>query len=538
MSSCQIRWSVRSWGLASVFSKEGSSSPVSDRGRAARSRRRRPGSTTRSRCPRRVRARAPLLRPRARRPRPRRGLRRRRRLRLGALRPGRLLQRLLEDRVLDQLLLDLLHQLELGHLQELDRLLQRRRHDEPLAHPDAEFLLEGHRGFRLLRGSVQPEVLAEVHPPHLRVGGEIRGRSVPEDATLADNIGAIRDLQSFAHVVIGDQHAQAPVLAARSRRAADPPPRSDRFPRTARRAACSGARWPARARSRPAGARLPRARSPACARRGRSPNSSSSAAARSLRLVGVDALQLEDGQQVLLDRHAAEDRGLLRQVADPAARAQVHGERGDVARRRAGRARRRAGRDPGSGRRRSSCRRRSGRAGPTTSPGAMRDRHAVDDRAAAVASWPGPRRSSPRGDSRSAPPCRRELSAGSLTPWPPASGPRGLGSRPGPARPIPPRACPSPVGSVTPDPSVVPPSAASLRTVAGARSPNSRTQALAGRVLSAIALSRRRRCGFPSRPGLRYSKRHVAGAPRARQPAAVLGERAPRAGRASSQPSA
>ena len=50
-------------------------------------------------------------------------------------------RRLFEDRVFGELLLDLVDQLELGHLQELDRLLERRRHDEPLAHPHAESLL-------------------------------------------------------------------------------------------------------------------------------------------------------------------------------------------------------------------------------------------------------------------------------------------------------------------------------------------------------------------------------------------------------------
>jgi hypothetical protein len=44
---------------------------------------------------------------------------------------------LLEDRVLDELLLDLFDELQLGHLEELDGLLERRCHDEPLAHPDA-----------------------------------------------------------------------------------------------------------------------------------------------------------------------------------------------------------------------------------------------------------------------------------------------------------------------------------------------------------------------------------------------------------------
>ena len=39
---------------------------------------------------------------------------------------------------------------------------------------------------------------------------------------------------------------------------------------------------------------------------------------------------LEDGEDVLLDRQAAEDRHLLRQVAEAEPGAAVHGQRGDV----------------------------------------------------------------------------------------------------------------------------------------------------------------------------------------------------------------
>ena len=68
--------------------------------------------------------------------------------------PGlRLLRRLvlllvlLEDGVLDHLLGQDLFELELGHLQQLDRLLQRRRHDQPLRKPEVEFLFERHQDF-------------------------------------------------------------------------------------------------------------------------------------------------------------------------------------------------------------------------------------------------------------------------------------------------------------------------------------------------------------------------------------------------------
>ena len=52
---------------------------------------------------------------------------------------------LLEHRVLGQLLGDQGLELGAGHLQQLDRLLQRRRHHQPLRQLERQFLLEGHR---------------------------------------------------------------------------------------------------------------------------------------------------------------------------------------------------------------------------------------------------------------------------------------------------------------------------------------------------------------------------------------------------------
>ena len=52
--------------------------------------------------------------------------------------------RLLEHRVLDQLLLDELLELHRGELEELDRLLQHRRHDETLRLAERESGFDGH----------------------------------------------------------------------------------------------------------------------------------------------------------------------------------------------------------------------------------------------------------------------------------------------------------------------------------------------------------------------------------------------------------
>ena len=47
---------------------------------------------------------------------------------------------LFEQRVLDDFLRENVLKLELRHLQQLDRLLQRRRHDQPLGESEVEFL--------------------------------------------------------------------------------------------------------------------------------------------------------------------------------------------------------------------------------------------------------------------------------------------------------------------------------------------------------------------------------------------------------------
>ena len=75
------------------------------------------------------------------------------------------------------------------------------------------------------------------------------------------------------------------------------------------------------------------------------------------------AARLEDRHDVVGDRHAAEDRGFLRQVADAAPRARVHRQRRDVLAVELDARRRRRARARRSCRRRWSCRRRSGRAG-------------------------------------------------------------------------------------------------------------------------------------------------------------------------------
>ena len=57
-------------------------------------------------------------------------------------------RQLLEERILEQLLLDNLLQLEGRELEELDRLLQQRSHDDPLTLAEREARFHGHGGSR------------------------------------------------------------------------------------------------------------------------------------------------------------------------------------------------------------------------------------------------------------------------------------------------------------------------------------------------------------------------------------------------------
>ena len=62
----------------------------------------------------------------------------------------------------------------------------------------------------MLRGaSVQPEIGAEIDAPDLFIGRQTVGRAAPEDDPVGDDVRAVGDPQRLAHVVIGDEHADA-----------------------------------------------------------------------------------------------------------------------------------------------------------------------------------------------------------------------------------------------------------------------------------------------------------------------------------------
>src|SRR5713226_8186026 len=56
---------------------------------------------------------------------------------------------------------------------------------------------------------VQSELGPQVNPAHLVVGRQRLGRAALEDHAAMDDVRAIGDAEGFAHVVIGDQHADA-----------------------------------------------------------------------------------------------------------------------------------------------------------------------------------------------------------------------------------------------------------------------------------------------------------------------------------------
>src|SRR4030095_2425418 len=59
---------------------------------------------------------------------------------------------------------------------------------------------------------LHPEMLAEVHAPDIGVVDDLRRRALRQHMAVADDVGMVADAQRLAHVVIGDQHADAALL--------------------------------------------------------------------------------------------------------------------------------------------------------------------------------------------------------------------------------------------------------------------------------------------------------------------------------------
>ena len=118
-------------------------------------------------------------------------------------------RRLLEQRVLEELLLDDLLELERGELQELDRLLEQRGHDDPLALLQGEARLHGHRS---TLPCLQREPLAEIDLAGDGVAGDFGGGARHEDLAVVEDVRPVGDREGLTHVVVGDEDAD-PALA-------------------------------------------------------------------------------------------------------------------------------------------------------------------------------------------------------------------------------------------------------------------------------------------------------------------------------------
>ncbi len=153
----------------------------------------------------------------------------------------------------------------------------------------------------------------------------IVGAALHQHLAVVDDVGAVGRPQRLAHVVVGDQHADAALAQVRATSAWMSPTAIGSMPAKGSSSSMNvGSRGeragdldpaPLAARQRAAW-RLAQVRS-------RTPRAAVEAvASRSARGRGSTASRT--ARMFSLDRQAAEDRGLLRQVADAEARAPVH----------------------------------------------------------------------------------------------------------------------------------------------------------------------------------------------------------------------
>ena len=60
-------------------------------------------------------------------------------------------------------------------------------------------------------GLVEGEVFAEVHPPRFFVRDDFGRAAFGDDGAVGEDVGAVAAFQGFAHVVVGDEYADAAV---------------------------------------------------------------------------------------------------------------------------------------------------------------------------------------------------------------------------------------------------------------------------------------------------------------------------------------
>ncbi len=288
------------------------------------------------------------------------------------LRLGRV-RRAFEQRVALDLVVDEAVQLDMSELQQPDRLHELRRHHqrlrlselepggqchaddspaggardvpsmpgiwigpafacqaEPSANPFDEALSR-----RRIRGSKgdgcasEREIVAEIEPAHVGVLDNFVRPAVGEHLPGMDDIGAIDQAERLADVMVGDQHADAaPGQVPDELLDVGDGDRVD-----------AGERLVEQHEVWPAGERTGDLQPATLAARQRDGRRLAQMRDRELLQQFVEALlallsvllgDLEYGADVVLDGKAAEDRGLLRQVADAEPRAAVHRHRRDV----------------------------------------------------------------------------------------------------------------------------------------------------------------------------------------------------------------
>ena len=173
------------------------------------------------------------------------------------------------------------------------------------------------------------KLLTEIETAHIRVGDDLVGRAFGEHFAGGDDIGAVDQTQRFAHVVVGDQHADA-ALGQVPDQLLDVSD-GNRID--------AGKGFVEQHEGGPAGQCPGDFHTPPLAARKRDRRRLAQMGhaelvekrfqiLRPLPAVGLDHLQ--HGADVVLHRQAAEDRGFLRQIADAEPCAAIHRQAGDV----------------------------------------------------------------------------------------------------------------------------------------------------------------------------------------------------------------
>ncbi len=123
-----------------------------------------------------------------------------------------------QERIALELLLHVLRQLDVGQLKQTDGLLQLGCHHQLLALSQLQLCRKRHalvQVSRLLMRVVSSarvnEHVSEVHTPHVVVGYDFLRLTLCQNLTVIDDVSPIYQAKGFADVMIGDEHADAPL---------------------------------------------------------------------------------------------------------------------------------------------------------------------------------------------------------------------------------------------------------------------------------------------------------------------------------------